>query len=228
MRDFRRILILLSRVLLTVFVLSLVPVSVFAEDGSGEMTLKRGFLSSTKFTVGNSEPKPVFGFTGTSFKPEFVEAISIHPTALEEAKKSLTWNGVGFVGSLTLLAGAIWLLSDTLSDASDVSSGQLVEDDVNWGPVVVVGAGAVIMLVGSLSAKSHLNKGVEIYNEAEAAGYGSLSPGTPQLHVDRTGGNTEPLSAWPRLGIGLGSREDHNLSGTTRGLQAVASLAFSF
>ena len=228
MRVIRRIFEPVCRVLLIIFVLSLVPVAVFAEDGPGEMTLKRGFLSSTKFTVGNSEPKPVFGFTGTSFKPEFKEAISLHPAAFEEAKKSLTWNGVGFVGSLTLLAGAIWLLSDTLSDASDVSSGQMVEDETNWGPVYVVGAGAVIMLVGSLAAKSHIDRGVEIYNEEEAAAYGSLGTGAARRHAARTVEDSEPLSTSPHLGIGLGSRDDHNLSGTTRRIQVVASLAFDF
>jgi hypothetical protein len=176
----RRYRALICRTLLAALILFLTPVSALAEGGTEKMELKRGFLRSLKFRVGDGEPKPVYGFWGLSFKRDFVDVMSAHPAALDQAQKALRWKHVGFMGELTILGGYVWLMTGAFGDDGS-------DHDTDWAPVAVMGAGALAMLAGSLGAGSSLNRAVEMYNEAGGAQGADLTPGLSRRFLAERG-----------------------------------------
>jgi len=171
--------------------LALTPDRAAAQGGAPQIKLKTGFLKPLKFTYEDREPENIYGSLGLSLRPGFEDVMGMHPPALEEVRRALPWNGVAFVGSCGLLAASLYIFIDAVKDARDVSSGQMVDDSFDIAPVIGVAAAGAVMLTGALTARSHLNSGVRMFNEwrtqqassgREPAGFGGerVAPG-PKL-----------------------------------------------
>lgn len=137
------------------------------DSTKGKIQLKSKFLGSQKFIYAGENPQNVYGFWGISFKSEFQETMSIHPSALREAKKAYPYNALRLIGTLGLVGIIAKDFIDTINKSEKVSGGELVDDGFNTSDVVLIGVAATVTVVSGIFGKKHLRNGVEIFNDRQ-------------------------------------------------------------
>ncbi len=78
-RSFR----IISIAVLLSFLSSIVSPAAFAEEKTGRIELKKGFLKPLKFSQDDGGKHSVYGFSGLSFSSEFESVMSEYPPALK-------------------------------------------------------------------------------------------------------------------------------------------------
>ena len=133
---------------------------------TSQIELQTGFLKPIRFLYNDNDPKKVYTFSGLSFSENFETTMSEYPPALQEAKKALTYNAFATVGYLGMFAMSLKMLISTVTDANEVSGGDISEYDEESGmsDVVLIASFAVVGGVFSLLGKSRLDAGVKMFN----------------------------------------------------------------
>lgn len=119
-----------------------------------KIELRTGFLRPLRFTYGDQRPLKVYSFSGLYFQPEFENIISQHPDALYEAERSHLYNGIALGGIVVM---DLLLLNDLLNN----------NGEINLFPIILSGGAA---LFASSKGKSHLKRGVRIFNNQQTQG----------------------------------------------------------
>lgn len=129
-----------------------------------QIALQSKFFRGLYFTYENDEPKPIFSWTGLSFKEGFEEVISQHSPAYEVAKQARVYNGVALGGATIMLVGGIQMLTSALEDASKSDEELLTNGSGSLEGLGTTVVGAVITGVGSYLARRQIRRGVELFN----------------------------------------------------------------
>ena len=148
------------------------------------LEIRTGFLKSAKFVYGGAEPQKVHGFV--SYSSEFTDLLATHPTALEEANKAKPFFTLSLIGSVGMLAVSTKMLIETINDAQDVQSGNINSSTgtTSWTDVGLIAGFGAVTVVSALVAKGHVNRSVELFNQAE--GWTAGGGAGPQLSLGMT------------------------------------------
>lgn len=130
-----------------------------------QLTIEKPLFGSYRYTYGNAEPQKIFTPIGLSFTDEFEEVLSQEPAALREARKAHMYKGISLAGNLTMVAGSVLLLVNTLDDAAAVSDDRLPESSTDLRPLGLVIAGAALASIGAILSKHKLRAGIRLFNE---------------------------------------------------------------
>lgn len=139
----------------------------FPGGSQGEIRLESRFLGAQKFVYNGQAPQKVYGFWGFSFKPEFQEVLSLHPTAFNEARKAYPYNTLKFIGALGLVAMSAKLLINAIDESQEISQGRLADGGSNTTDFILIGAAGTLTVVSGILSKKHLTNGVKIFNQRQ-------------------------------------------------------------
>lgn len=156
--------------LLAVLVLAAVaPLAAQSSSSSQDppLRIERGFFKSAKFVYRGGEPQKVSGWF--SYSPEFLELLGTHQTALDEVNRAKPYNVTALVGSVGMVAVSAKILIETINDANDVSEGTIDSDtgSTSWTDVGLLAGFGALSVFSLWKANSHVNRAVDIFNEAE-------------------------------------------------------------
>jgi hypothetical protein len=170
--------------LLAVLVLAAVAPLAAQNSSSSEappLRIEKGFLKSAKFVYRGGEPQKVSGWF--SYSPEFLELLGTHPAALDEVNRAKPYNVTALVGSVGMVAVSAKILIETINDANDVSEGTIDSDtgSTSWTDVGLLAGFGALSVFSLWKANSHVNRAVDIFNEAEGYRPGGM-PG-PALRL---------------------------------------------
>lgn len=132
---------------------------------AGDSIQLRRTFRGMKYTVGSAaEAYAVDPTLNLNFEPAFTDVLARHPDALAEVERAKPWLVVGFVGSTAMILGGVKLLVQTLNNS-------VTDDDDLVGDLVVyLGIPFGVSMLGNLTARSHMRRGVALFNERQRGG----------------------------------------------------------